>query len=87
MTAPKTAPKNLSPISEQLITAVDSEIKSNVVARHKLNSISPSFPYNHRTMANKDSKKLGPTESFMVGGKRFYTKKALLNFLRSDLEG
>lgn len=80
------APAPLSPVAEKLIETVAAEIKGDVIARHKLNNISPSFPYNHRTMANRDSKKLGPAEFLIVGGRRFYTKKSLLDFLRADLE-
>ena len=73
----ETPATTLSPVAEKLI---------DVIARHKLNNTSPSFPYNHRTMANKDSKKQGPAEFLIVGGRCFYTKKSLLNFLRVDLE-
>jgi hypothetical protein len=82
----ETPATTLSPVAEKLIEAVAAEIKGDVIARHKLNNTSPSFPYNHRTMANKDSKKQGPAEFLIVGGRCFYTKKSLLNFLRVDLE-
>lgn len=82
----KISTTTLSPIAEKLIEAVDAEIKSDVIARHKLNLFSPSFPYNHRTMANKDSKNQGPQEFFIAYNQRFYTKKSLLDFLRNNLK-
>jgi len=72
-------------IREQLIAAIDAEIKGEFVQRHKLNEISPSFPYHHRTMANRDSLKTGPAGAFTIGKHKVYRKAALLNMLRSDL--
>lgn len=72
-------------LREQLIAAVDSELKSEFPQRHKLNKESPSFPYNHRTMANRDSLGTGPKEAFMVGKHKIYRKAALLEMLRADL--
>jgi hypothetical protein len=42
-------------IIEQLLAAIDTEIKGEFIQRCKINEISPSFPYDHRTMANRDS--------------------------------
>ncbi len=72
-------------IREQLIAAIDAEIKGEFVQRHKLNELSPSFPYHHRTMANRDSLKTGPRDAFSVGKHKVYRKAALLEMLRSDL--
>lgn len=83
----KQTPKAKIPeeIREQLISAIATEIKGEFVQRHKLNLISPSFPYNHRTMANRDSLKTGPAGAFTIGKHKFYRKTALLEMLRSDL--
>ena len=87
-TVPSTesTPHKLSPIAEKLIEAVAAEIKGDVVARHKLNIVSPSFPLNHRSMANRDAiPGQGVKEFIMVGGRRFYSKSSLLEMLRTYL--
>lgn len=72
-------------LKEQLIATIGSEIKGEFVQRHKLNEVSPSFPYHHRTMANRDSLGTGPKEAFMLGKHVTYSKKALLDMLAADL--
>lgn len=86
-TAPKyePTPAELSPIAEKLLRAVDDEIKGDVIARHKLNKLSPSFPYSYRTLANRDCIGTGVKEFIMIGGRRFYIKNSLLEMLRDDL--
>lgn len=81
------APKIKIPeeIREQLIAAIDAEIKGEFIQRHKINKLSPSFPYHHRTMANRDSLKTGPRDAFTVGKHKVYRKTALLDMLRADL--
>jgi hypothetical protein len=83
--APESTPKPLSPIAEMLIQAVDSELKGDIIPRHKLNILSPSFPYNHRTMANRDNLKTDVREFIVLRGRRFYVKRSLLKMLREDL--
>jgi len=82
---PETTPTALSPIAEKLLQAVADEIKGDVIARHKINKLSPSFPYHHRTMANRDCLGTGVKEFITVGGRRFYLTKSLLDMLRADL--
>lgn len=72
-------------LREQLIAAVDAELKSEFPQRRKLNKESPSFPYHHRTMANRDSLGTGPKNAFMVGKHKVYRKASLLDMLRADL--
>lgn len=72
-------------IKEELLAAVAAEIKGEFVQRHKINDISPSFPYHHRTLANRESLGTGPKEAFMVGKHKMYAKSALLQMLRDDL--
>lgn len=72
-------------VIKQLIDAIDSELKGEFVLRHKLNELSPSFPYKHRTMANRDSLKTGPKGAFQVGKHIVYPKNSILQMLRDDL--
>jgi hypothetical protein len=79
----------LSPLAEMLIRAVDKEIVPEVFARHNINKLSPSFPYNHRTMANRDSSKKDDVvrvkNTTVIGGRPYYSKQSLLAMLREDL--
>ena len=70
---------------EQLLAAIAAEIKGEFVQRRKINELSPSFPYNHRTLANRDSLHTGVRGAFMAGKHIFYPKAALLEMLREDL--
>ena len=72
---------------EKLLAAVDAELKAAFVPRHLVNKLSPSFPYNHRTLANRDCDGSGPTETIMIGGRMFHEKKSLLDWLRLRLLG
>lgn len=83
--ATESTPKPLSPIAEMLIQVVDGELKGDIIPRHKLNILSPSFPYSHRTMSNRDSLKTGVREFIVFRGRRFYVKRSLLKMLREDL--
>jgi hypothetical protein len=67
------------------LEAVDAEIKGAVLARHKLNKISPSFPLDHRSLANRDCLGLGVKGAVTIGGRVFYSKIALLDMLRAYL--
>lgn len=76
----------LSDIAVKLISAVESEIGSTGFSpRHKINKISPSFPYDHRTMANRDSLGTGPKEKILVGKHIFHGNLSLLEMLCMDL--
>ncbi len=75
----------LSAIAEKLIQAVENEIKAEIFPRHTINKLSPSFPYNHRTLANRDALNTGISEFLMLGGRRFITKKSTIDFLRREL--
>lgn len=81
----QSAPTELSAIAEELIRAVENEIKAEVFPRHAINKLSPSFPYNHRTLANRDAQKSGVSDFLMLGGRRLITKKGVLDFLRAEL--
>lgn len=83
-------PPVLSPVAQKLIDAVTNELKGEIVPRHKINKLSPSFPFNHRTMANKDSLKIdgvstGVKEFIMVGGRRHYVRSSLIAWMRAVL--
>ncbi|MEQ8159716.1 MAG: hypothetical protein ABRQ33_00890 [Smithellaceae bacterium] len=75
----------MPPIAKQLVEAVAGEIKSDFVARSKVNKISPSFPYNHRTCANRDALKTGVKEKILVGNNILYKTTSLLEMLCEDL--
>lgn len=70
---------------EKLIAAIAAEINAEFVPRHEINERSPSFPYDHRTMANRDSMGTGPQGSFTVGKHKMYHTPRLIEMLRSDL--
>lgn len=78
-------PQTLSPIAERMIEAVNQELKGDTFPRHKINKLSPSFPYSHRTLANRDSLGTGCKETLTIGGRVFYTKSGILEMLRRDL--
>jgi hypothetical protein len=75
----------LSPIAEKLIAAVEAELGDGFTARHKINQAAKSFPYNHRTMANRDALKTGPKEKILIGKHIFYNNQSVLDMLRADL--
>jgi len=67
-------------------TQVESEIGSTgFTPRHRINQASPSFPYNHRTMANRDSLGTGPKDQINVGKHKFYGNLSILAMLCEDL--
>lgn len=70
---------------ERLLAAISAEIKGEFVQRHRINDESPSFPYRHRTLANRDSAGTGPKGAFNIGKYRVYLKSALIDMLREDL--
>jgi len=70
------------PLVEQLIHAVDREIIPEVFPRHKLNILSPSCPYDHRTIANQYHSE----DKILIGGRVYLSKASFLKFLRRKLE-
>ena len=70
---------------EKLIEAVRQELKGEFIQRHKVNILSPSFPYDYRTLANCDCLGTGPAETLMCGGRMLYAKDSLLAWLRARL--
>lgn len=77
--------KDLPGVAQKLLAAVDREITTEFFPRVALNTISPSFPWHHRTIANRMSRGTGPRESILVGKKRFISKVSLLEMLADDL--
>jgi len=78
----------LSNVAVKLIAAVEAEIgHTGFTARHKINQASPSFPFNHRTMANRDSLGTGPMDQINVGKHKFYGNLSILEMLCQDLSG
>lgn len=76
----------LSDVAIKLISAVESEIGSTgFTPRHTINRKSSSFPYDHRTMANRDSLRTGPNEKILIGKHIFYSNLSLLEMLCEDL--
>ena len=75
----------LSPVAEKLIAAVEAELGPGFTARHKINQVSKSFPYLHRTMANRDALGTGPKEKILIGKHIFYSNPSVLEMLRVDL--
>lgn len=77
----------LSDTGIKLITAIAGEIGGPkvFVQRNKINTVSKSFPYDHRTMANRDVLKTGPTEKILVGKHILYGGLSLLEMLCKDL--
>jgi len=76
----------LSDVAIKLVSAVESEIGSTgFTPRHRINQASPSFPYNHRTMANRDSLGTGPKDQINVGKHKFYGNLSILAMLCEDL--
>jgi hypothetical protein len=77
----------LSPVAVKLLVAVASELGNpdGFTARHRLNQKCPSFPLNHRTLANRDSLGTGPKEKILVGKQVFYRNYAILEALCREL--
>jgi len=73
--------------AKKLIAAIADELGSpeGFTPRHKLNDVSRSFPYNFRTMANRDASKTGPKEKILVGKHMMYRNLSLLELLCEDL--
>lgn len=74
--------QQLHPLVEQLIRAVDREILADVFPRHKINILSPSCPYDHRTIANQYHSE----DKIVIGGRVYLSKASFLKFLRQKLE-
>lgn len=77
----------LSPIAQKLIEAVEAELGPGFTARHEVNQKSPSYPYKHRTIANRDSLGTGPKEKILIGKHVFYSNSSLVAMLREDMGG
>jgi len=78
----------LSPVAEKLIAAVEAELGSiGFTARNKINDFSKTFPYDHRTLANRDVLGTGPKEKILIGKRIFYSNESILEMLREDLIG
>jgi len=77
----------LPPVAIKLIEAVASDLgdPNGFTPRHKLNQKSPSFPYNHRTIANRDSLGTGPKERLLIGKYMFHRNLSILEMLCEDL--
>ncbi|ABC76492.1 hypothetical cytosolic protein [Syntrophus aciditrophicus SB] len=77
----------LSDVALMLIEAVAAELGNpdSFTARHKINEISKSFPYHHRTLANRDSLGTGPKEHINIGKYKFYRNLSILEMLCKDL--
>lgn len=73
-----------SQILEKIIQAVGQELPS-VVARHKINIQSPSWPYSRGTMQNRDCDGTGVKGKFVVGAHVYYLREKCLEFLRDEL--
>lgn len=71
-------------VIEQVIEAVGKEMPS-LVPRHKINKLSPSWPYSKGTMQNRDCDGSGVKERFMIGKHVFYFREKCLEFLRNEL--
>jgi hypothetical protein len=74
-------------MAQAVIDAVDRELAAEIIPRHRINELSPSWPWHFRTMANRDSKKTSKIETIMIGGRQFYKKTSMLDFLRRELAG
>ncbi|HQP25020.1 MAG TPA: hypothetical protein PLP16_07630 [Smithellaceae bacterium] len=72
-------------VNQQLIDAVDRELQGAIIPRHKINKLSPSFPWSYRTLANRDSLGTGPKEATSINDRVFYPKAAILDFLKNEL--
>jgi hypothetical protein len=68
---------------EQALAALERELPENV-GRHKLGKY-PSFPYSRGTMQNHDSEGTGPTEKFFIGQYVYYTRRSLLEWVRTHM--
>ncbi|OPY81309.1 MAG: hypothetical protein A4E70_01327 [Syntrophus sp. PtaU1.Bin005] len=77
----------LSDVALMLIEAVAAELGNpdSFTARHKINKGSKSFPYNHRTLANRDSLGTGPKDHINIGKYKFYRNLSILEMLCKDL--
>lgn len=73
-----------SQLIEKIIEAVEKELPS-IVPRHKINKLSPSWPYSKGTMQNRDCEKSGVKGKFMVGKHVFYLREKCTEFLRDEL--
>jgi len=77
----------LSGVGRKLISAIAGELggPDSFTARHRINEISPSFPYSFRTLANRDAQGIGPDTKIMMGRFIMYNNLSLLEMLCKDL--
>jgi hypothetical protein len=73
-----------SQLIEKVVEAVRKEL-AEIVPRHKINKLSPSWPYSKGTMQNRDCDGTGVKEKFMIGKHVFYLREQCLEFLRDEL--
>ena len=73
-----------SQLIDRIIEAAEEELPK-VVPRHKINKLSPSWPYSKGTMQNRDCDGTGVKERFMIGKHVFYLREQCLEFLRDEL--
>jgi len=73
-----------SQLIEKIIAAVGRELPE-IFPRHKINKLSPSFPWAKGTMQNRDSEGTGVKERFMIGKHVFYTRDSTLDLVRQEL--
>jgi len=69
---------------EKVVRAIEKELPE-VFPRHKINKLSPSFPWAKGTMQNRDSDGSGVKEKFMIGKHVFYTRDSTLDLVRKEL--
>ena len=77
----------LPDVARKLVIAVANDLgdPNGFTARHRLNTVSKSFPYCNRTIANRDSEGTGPTEKILIGKHMFHRNLSLLEMLCRDL--
>ncbi len=77
----------LPDVARKLVIAVANDLgdPNGFTARHRLNTVSKSFPYNHRTIANRDSLGTGPQEKILVGNHMLHRNLSILEMLCEDL--
>ncbi len=81
--------QQLSPAARLILKAVDDELPE-VFQRQHLNKLSPSFPWNFRTLANRDSlarRRTGQPliQQTQIDGRTFYIKASFMDVLRAEL--
>lgn len=73
-----------SQLIEKVIAAIEKELPE-VFPRHKINKLSPSFPWAKGTMQNRDCDGNGVKEKFTIGKHVFYTRASTLALVREEL--